>query len=74
MFRLSNGFTRDLPFSINNLNSLNNGFFSGGISSDGLDDFNVSDNRVYGSIPQALYKFKSSPFTGNLALSAIGSH
>lgn len=72
----SNNFTGELPFSINNLNQLtglflqNNGFSGSipSINSDGLDDFNVSNNRLNGSIPQTLFKFGSSSFAGNLAL------
>ncbi|RVW47579.1 putative inactive receptor kinase [Vitis vinifera] len=48
----------------------NNGFSGSipSINSDGLDDFNVSNNRLNGSIPQTLFKFGSSSFAGNLAL------
>ena len=71
-----NNFTGELPFSINNLNQLtrlflqNNGFSGSipSINSDGLEDFNVSNNRLNGSIPQTLYKFQASSFAGNLAL------
>lgn len=72
----SNNLTGELPFSINNLNQLtglflqNNGFSGSipNINSEGLDDFNISNNRLNGSIPQSLYKFDSSSFAGNLAL------
>lgn len=72
----ANNFTGEIPFAINNLNQLtrlylqNNGFTGSlpSINSDGLNDFNVSNNRLNGSIPKSLSKFESSSFAGNLAL------
>ncbi|GFQ05198.1 probable inactive receptor kinase at2g26730 [Phtheirospermum japonicum] len=72
----SNNFTGPIPFSVNNLTHLtglfleNNGF-TGKIPSIGppdLSQFNVSNNRLNGSIPRALAKFPPSAFANNLEL------
>ncbi|XWS71979.1 hypothetical protein CRYUN_Cryun02cG0001300 [Craigia yunnanensis] len=72
----SNDFTGPIPFGVNNLTHLTrlflqNNKFSGSlpsINSDGLDDFNVSNNNLNGSIPDTLSKFPESSFAGNLGL------
>ncbi|KAK6248470.1 hypothetical protein QUC31_020035 [Theobroma cacao] len=72
----SNNFTGPIPFAVNNLNLLTrlflqNNKFSGSlpsINSDGLFDFNVSNNNLNGSIPDTLSKFPESSFAGNLGL------
>ncbi|GMI97694.1 hypothetical protein like AT2G26730 [Hibiscus trionum] len=72
----SNNFTGPIPFAVNNLTQLTrlflqNNTFSGSlptINSDGLDDFNVANNNLSGSIPASLSKFPASSFAGNLAL------
>ncbi|XWS17196.1 hypothetical protein CRYUN_Cryun33cG0047700 [Craigia yunnanensis] len=72
----SNNFTGQIPFAVNNLTHLTrlflqNNKFSGSlpsINSDGLDDFNVSNNLLNGSIPDTLSKFPESSFSGNLGL------
>ncbi|KAK8595647.1 hypothetical protein V6N13_000347 [Hibiscus sabdariffa] len=72
----SNNFTGPIPFAINSLTQLTqlflqNNTFSGSlpsIDSDGLDDFNVANNNLNGSIPGSLSKFPASSFAGNLAL------
>ncbi|KAL0382906.1 UNVERIFIED_CONTAM: putative inactive receptor kinase [Sesamum calycinum] len=72
----SNNFTGSIPFSVSNLTHLtglflqNNGF-SGKIPSiapPGLINFNISNNRLNGSIPTALAKFPASAFANNLDL------
>ncbi|PPD72706.1 hypothetical protein GOBAR_DD30390 [Gossypium barbadense] len=50
---------------------LQNNTFSGSlpaINSDGLDDFDVSNNNLTGSIPYTLSKFPASSFAGNIGL------
>ncbi|XP_061993116.1 probable inactive receptor kinase At2g26730 [Rosa rugosa] len=72
----SNNFTGSIPFSVNNLTQLTglflqNNEFSGAlpsISTGKLQSFNVSNNKLNGSIPTSLAKFPSSAFTGNLDL------
>ncbi|KAK2967769.1 hypothetical protein RJ640_029665 [Escallonia rubra] len=72
----SNNFTGRIPFAINNLTHLTgifleNNAFSGNLPSinpQGLTDFNVSNNRLNGSIPTTLLKFPASAFAGNLDL------
>ncbi|KAK6126889.1 hypothetical protein DH2020_039370 [Rehmannia glutinosa] len=72
----SNNFTGPIPFSVNNLTHLtglfleNNGFTGKipSIAPPGLDHFNVSNNRLNGSIPSALAKFPASAFANNLDL------
>ncbi|OWM71707.1 probable inactive receptor kinase At2g26730 [Punica granatum] len=72
----SNNFTGPIPFSVNNLTHLTglfiqNNQFSGALPSinpPGLDAFNVSNNRLNGSIPASLAKFPASSFAGNLQL------
>ncbi|KAI3981960.1 hypothetical protein MKX01_018866 [Papaver californicum] len=72
----SNNFTGKIPFTVNNLTHLsvldldNNGF-SGTLPSidiAGLQGFNVSNNKLNGSVPEALEKFPASSFSGNLDL------
>ncbi|KAF3441961.1 hypothetical protein FNV43_RR15877 [Rhamnella rubrinervis] len=71
----SNNFTGTIPFSVNNLTHLtglfleNNGF-SGKLPSISADlaSFNVSNNKLNGSIPDTLRKFPASSFAGNLDL------
>lgn len=72
----SNNFSGAIPFDVNKLNKLTGLFlqsngFSGNlpsINADKLDDFNVSYNKLNGSIPKSLSKFGSSAFAGNLDL------
>ncbi|KAF8036565.1 hypothetical protein BT93_C2322 [Corymbia citriodora subsp. variegata] len=72
----SNRFSGQIPFAINNLTHLKglfleNNNFSGelpSIDAKDLDKFNVSNNRLDGSIPASLSKFPASAFAGNLAL------
>ncbi|XP_022755087.1 probable inactive receptor kinase At2g26730 [Durio zibethinus] len=72
----SNNFTGPIPFGVNDLTQLTrlflqNNKFSGSlpsINSDGLNDFNVSNNNLNGSIPGTLSKFPDSSFAGNLGL------
>ncbi|OMO57963.1 hypothetical protein COLO4_34961 [Corchorus olitorius] len=72
----SNNFTGPIPFAVNNLTQLTRLYlqdnkFSGSLPSinpDGLADFNVSNNNLNGSIPDALSKFPESSFAGNLGL------
>ncbi|KAK4791412.1 hypothetical protein SAY86_031825 [Trapa natans] len=72
----SNSFSGTISFSINNLTRLTglfmeNNLFSGplpSIDSDGLIDFNVSNNNLNGSIPSSLSKFPESAFSGNPGL------
>ncbi|PPR88845.1 hypothetical protein GOBAR_AA31846 [Gossypium barbadense] len=72
----SNKFTGPIPFAVNNMSHLTglflqNNKFSGSlpsINADGLDDFNVSNNTLNGSIPGSLSKFPKSSFAGNPAL------
>lgn len=71
----SNNFTGAIPFAVNNLTNLtgllleNNGF-SGKLPSISakLVTFNVSNNKLNGSIPDTLSKFPNSSFAGNLDL------
>ncbi|EYU23030.1 hypothetical protein ABFS82_11G046500 [Erythranthe guttata] len=71
-----NRFAGPIPFSVNNLTHLTglflqNNAFTGKIPSiapPGLTDFNVSNNRLNGSIPSALAKFPASAFANNLQL------
>lgn len=71
----SNNFTGTIPFSINNLVHLSglfleNNAFSGKLPSitAKLADFNASNNRLNGSIPETLSNFPESSFAGNLDL------
>ncbi|XVF49254.1 hypothetical protein PTKIN_Ptkin03bG0253600 [Pterospermum kingtungense] len=72
----SNNFTGSIPFGVNNLTQLTrlflqNNNFSGSlpsINSDGLVDFNVSNNSLNGSIPDTLSQFPEDSFAGNLGL------
>ncbi|KAL9326271.1 hypothetical protein ACSQ67_006916 [Phaseolus vulgaris] len=71
----SNNFTGQIPFSVNNLTHLTGLFlehnsFSGKIPSitAKLVDFNVSFNRLNGSIPETLSTFPNSSFAGNIDL------
>ncbi|ESQ38820.1 hypothetical protein EUTSA_v10022498mg [Eutrema salsugineum] len=71
----SNNFSGPIPFSVNNLTHLTGLFlgknrFSGNLPSISVDlnDFNVSDNNLNGSIPSSLSKFPASSFTGNVNL------
>lgn len=70
-----NNFSGPIPFSINNLTHLTGLFlqsnnFSGQIPSISapLDKFDVSNNKLNGSIPRTLSKFPKSSFAGNLQL------
>ncbi|XP_041005152.1 probable inactive receptor kinase At2g26730 [Juglans microcarpa x Juglans regia] len=70
-----NNFTGPIPSSINKLTHLTgllleNNSFSSTLPSitANLDTFNVSNNRLNGSIPETLEKFPESAFTGNLDL------
>ncbi|XP_052183955.1 probable inactive receptor kinase At2g26730 [Diospyros lotus] len=72
----SNNFTGTIPVAVDNLTHLtglfleNNGF-TGELPSLGqsnLKNFNVSNNRLNGSIPASLSKFPASAFAGNLNL------
>ncbi|GER27850.1 leucine-rich repeat protein kinase family protein [Striga asiatica] len=72
----SNNLTGPIPFAVNNLTHLTglfleNNAFSGvipSISTPGLTQFNVSGNRLNGSIPRALARFPASAFSNNLQL------
>ncbi|XP_027330000.1 probable inactive receptor kinase At2g26730 [Abrus precatorius] len=71
----SNNFSGSIPFSVNNLTHLTglfleNNTFSGKIPSitAKLNSFNVSNNRLNGSIPETLSGFPESSFAGNLDL------
>ncbi|BAT76414.1 hypothetical protein LR48_Vigan01g264300 [Vigna angularis] len=71
----SNNFTGQIPFSVNNLTHLTGLFlehngFSGKIPSitAKLVRFNVSFNRLNGSIPETLSSFPDSSFAGNVDL------
>ncbi|CAH9089442.1 unnamed protein product [Cuscuta epithymum] len=72
----SNKFSGPIPFSVNNLTSLSrlylqkNGFNGTlpSINLPGLTDFNVSDNRLNGSIPARLSKFPAPAFARNIDL------
>nr|GMC97747.1 probable inactive receptor kinase At2g26730 [Ipomoea batatas] len=72
----SNKFAGPIPFSLNNLTSLSrlylqkNGFEGTlpSINLPSLTDFNVSDNRLNGSIPATLSKFPASSFARNIDL------
>ncbi|KAE9602259.1 hypothetical protein Lal_00049897 [Lupinus albus] len=71
----SNNFNGTIPFSINSLTRLTglfleNNTFSGKLPSitTKLVDFDVSNNRLNGSIPESLSKFPASSFDGNLDL------
>ncbi|KAL4318354.1 hypothetical protein GQ457_18G000630 [Hibiscus cannabinus] len=72
----SNNFTGPIPLGVNNLTHLtrlflrNNNFSASlpTINSDGLVDFDVSNNNLSGSIPDTLSQFPDSSFVGNLGL------
>ncbi|KAL6226424.1 hypothetical protein ACLB2K_000386 [Fragaria x ananassa] len=71
----ANNFTGTIPFAVNNLTQLTglflqNNDFSGSLPSisTGLDGFNVSNNKLNGSIPTSLQKFPATAFAGNLDL------
>lgn len=71
----TNNLTGNIPFSVNNLTHLTglfleNNAFSGNLPSitPKLVNFNVSNNRLNGSIPETLSKFPESSFAGNLDL------
>lgn len=72
----NNNFTGSIPFAVNNLTQLtglfleNNGFSGSlpSIPSANLVKFNVSHNKLNGSIPKSLDKFPESAFTGNIDL------
>ncbi|KAL6496594.1 hypothetical protein OROGR_029852 [Orobanche gracilis] len=72
----SNNITGSIPFSVNSLTHLtglfleNNGFTGKipSIAPPALSQFNVSNNRLNGSIPSALAKFPASAFANNLEL------
>ncbi|KAL8129556.1 hypothetical protein V2J09_018711 [Rumex salicifolius] len=72
----SNNFSGSIPFSLNSLTQLavlhlqDNGFSGTLPSIDGgsLNDFNVSNNKLNGSIPKSLTRFPESSFRGNLQL------
>ncbi|KAK7264998.1 hypothetical protein RJT34_32613 [Clitoria ternatea] len=71
----SNNFTGSIPFSVNNLTRLTglfleNNSFSGSLPSitAKLVKFDVSNNRLNGSIPETLSSFPESSFAGNLDL------
>ncbi|XP_062090682.1 probable inactive receptor kinase At2g26730 [Humulus lupulus] len=72
----TNNFTGSIPFAINNLTHLsglfleNNGFSGSlpSISDVNLVGFNVSNNKLNGSIPQSLSRFGADSFSGNLQL------
>ncbi|TYH68954.1 hypothetical protein ES332_D05G024100v1 [Gossypium tomentosum] len=72
----SNNFTGPIPFGVNNLTQLTglflqNNRFSGSlpsINSDGLNEFDVANNSLNGSIPDTLSKYPASSFAGNLGL------
>ncbi|KAA8535021.1 hypothetical protein F0562_030024 [Nyssa sinensis] len=72
----TNNFTGSIPFAITNLTHLtrlflqNNGFTGQlpSISQESLVDFNVSNNRLNGSIPASLKRFSASAFSGNINL------
>ncbi|RDX73619.1 putative inactive receptor kinase, partial [Mucuna pruriens] len=71
----SNNFTGPIPFSVNNLTHLTgllleHNAFSGKIPSITvkLVDFDVSYNRLNGSIPKTLSKFPEASFAGNVDL------
>ncbi|KAG8367401.1 hypothetical protein BUALT_Bualt16G0068100 [Buddleja alternifolia] len=72
----SNNFTGSIPFSLNNLTHLTglflqNNQFTGRIPSiaqPSLADFNVSNNRLNGSIPTAMARFPATAFANNLQL------
>ncbi|ERM97066.1 hypothetical protein AMTRI_Chr05g64030 [Amborella trichopoda] len=71
-----NSLSGSIPFSLNNLTLLfalllQNNSFSGPIPSlnlPGLNRFNLSHNRLNGSIPIILQRFPASAFEGNLEL------
>lgn len=71
-----NNFTGPIPFAVSNLTHLTglflqNNAFSGkipNIATPGLDGFDVSNNRLNGSIPAALARFPSSSFANNVDL------
>ncbi|CAO2841436.1 unnamed protein product [Amaranthus hypochondriacus] len=71
----NNNFSGEIPFAINNLTSLTglflqNNNFSGQIPSitANLQEFNVANNTLNGSIPKSLQKFPETSFVGNLQL------
>nr|KYP42728.1 putative inactive receptor kinase At2g26730 family [Cajanus cajan] len=68
----NNNFTGQIPFSLNNLTHLTglfleNNSFSGNLPSitTKLVNFDVSNNRLNGSIPNALSRFPATSFSGN---------
>lgn len=68
----NNNFTGKIPFSINNLTHLTglflqNNSFSGNLPSVTLklSNFDVSNNRLNGSIPNSLSHFPATSFSGN---------
>ncbi|WCJ29716.1 Leucine-rich repeat protein kinase family protein [Euphorbia peplus] len=71
-----NNFTGSIPFGVNKLIRLTklylqNNQFSGSLPSlnpPDLDDFDVSNNNLNGSIPASLTKFPAASFAGNLNL------
>ncbi|XP_057537469.1 probable inactive receptor kinase At2g26730 [Amaranthus tricolor] len=71
----NNNFSGEIPYAINNLTSLTGLFlqknnFSGHIPSitANLQELNVANNTLNGSIPKSLQKFPESSFVGNLQL------
>ncbi|CAA7397173.1 unnamed protein product [Spirodela intermedia] len=72
----ANNFSGSIPFALSNLTRLTglflgNNNFSGSIPSidiPGMVEFNVSNNRLNGSIPEPLQRFPASSFAGNLDL------
>nr|CAD1834201.1 unnamed protein product [Ananas comosus var. bracteatus] len=72
----ANNLSGSIPYALNNLTHLTtlrleNNRFSGSlpsISIDSLRSFDVSDNRLNGSIPRPLSRFPASAFAGNLGL------
>ncbi|KAL3535794.1 hypothetical protein ACH5RR_004255 [Cinchona calisaya] len=71
-----NNFTGSIPFSVNNLTQLkglfleDNGFTGTlpSINPPSLQQFDVSNNRLNGSIPETLARFPKSSFAGNIDL------
>lgn len=71
-----NNFTGKIPFSVNNLTHvtrfyLQNNTFDGilpNLNLPNMSDFNVSYNRLNGSVPETLVRFGASSFAGNVDL------